>query len=128
MAGQRRPSFFENSTGKCLSQLRTLKEIAEMGLKSSLNFLRDKRELLASTLQCANDSLRILEAWIKEFSKVDQTRAPELVNQANSLFDNLSDSTEEAINALTSRLQHRRLSFRGLCFTNRYCPFITIVY
>lgn len=124
MTGQRQLSFFKDSTDKCLSQLKRLKEIAEKGLQSSPNFSRDKRELLASILQDANNSLRNLEAWIKEFSKADQTRTPELLKQANSLFDNLSDATEKAINALTSRLRHRKLSFRGLFFTKRYCPSI----
>lgn len=128
MTGQRQLSFFKDSTDQCLSQLKRLKEIAEKGLKSSPNFSRDKRELLVSILQGANDSLRTLEAWIKEFPTADQTPTPELLKEANPLFDNLSrlsDSTEKAINALTSRLRHRKLSFRGLFFTQRYCPFIT---
>lgn len=124
MTGQRQLSFFKDSTDKCISQLKRLKEIADKGLTSRSTFSRDKRELLHGVLQDANDSLRILEAWIKELSKGDQTTTPELLKRANLLFDDLSHSIEEAIIALTSRLRHQKLSLQGLFFTKRYCPFI----
>ena len=120
MVGQRQPSFLKQDAEKCLSRLQKLKEHAEEGLISRRNFSRTKRKLLAGVVQNVNNSLQLLEAWINEFGKADQTTSSGLLGQAKTLFDTLFDSIVEAENALDSRLRRRKSRLRWFIFRNRY--------
>ena len=120
MVGRQEPSFLKESGDKCLSRLQKLKKQAEEGLFSRSSFSRAKRELLHGVVQDVNDSLRNLEAWIKEFAKADQTRDSELLEQAGTLFDVLTHSILKTDQALNSRLRHKNSRLRGLFFSKRY--------
>ena len=121
MVEQQENHSLRQSADDCLGRLRKLKEHADERLLSSRSFSRAKRKLLVGVVQDVNDNLRTLEAWIKEFDKADQTKSPELLQNASTIFTLLFNSIEKSDSALDSRLRRRRSRLRqGLFRRNRH--------
>ena len=117
MVGRQEPSSLSKSAGKCLTQLLDLKKDADNRLISRRNVSRTKRELLVNVVQDLNNDIQTLKAWIKEFDKAEQTENPELLEQAERLFNILYNTILDAEVTLDSRLRHRGL---WEFWTNRY--------
>ena len=119
MFGRREQSFLRKSAEDCVDRLIKLKKHAEAGLPPERAGSRSRRELLNGVINKVNDNLRHLQAWIKEFTKAVQAQDAIVLESANTLFDSLCNSIDEADDSLKNRLAHRRMRLRGFVLHKR---------
>lgn len=115
MVGKREPSFLKQTAESCLLRLRALKPLADSTLSSAR-----KRKLHNDVVQKVNDCSRILEAWIRDFDRADQSQQLKLLDQATQRFQILYKSTVKIEEALNARSRRRTFRFRGVFCSKKY--------
>lgn len=117
MNGQQQPSILHDKAARCLQQLQKLKQRTEKGLHSHKT--APTPALLRGVRTDVNDSLRLMQSWISQLEKGEQTDSDPVVTKVVDLLDSLSQSTTEALAALNSRLRYRKLLVLGFIVHRR---------
>lgn len=111
MAAHRQPSFgLRSSADKNVERLGQLKQRAELARGSRRT--TPTKKILGHVIHDVNDSLRALQAWIKEFSKGEQTDNFQVIQTVQELFSRLQSYVNAAHDSLDSRLARRKLLSR----------------
>lgn len=102
----------EESAGRCLKSLQALKKDA----KEQFHPDTSTRDLLQNFERSIDGSLRILLAWINDFTKERQTSDDEIVTPVRQVFKTLEQHIEDVDIALDARLRLRygRFAFVSL--------------
>ena len=93
----------EESAGRCLKSLQALKEDA----KDRFHPTTSTRDLHQNFEQSVDGSVRLLQAWIKQFTKERQTNNDEIIIPIRQVFTRLEQDIEDVDVALNARLRLR---------------------
>ena len=109
---------------KCLSCIRELADRAESAPRTRRT--SSTTTLLEKVKREANDFLRLLQTWKRDFSKGEITNDQQLIDTTNGYFDNLRHWIDVARDALDLRLFFRKLYLIGFFTSKRlaYRPFV----
>ena len=101
----------EESAGKCLESLQALQK----GAKKSrhIHMTTSTRDLLQNVERSIDGSLLLLQAWIAQFNKGRQTNNDETIIPVGQVLGTLNQYINAAGNALSARLQYRRIFLVG---------------
>ena len=102
---------------KCLNCIQELADRAERARQTRRT--SSTATLLENVKRNANNSLRLLQTWKKDFSKGKITNDTQLVDTTNGYFETLRHWIEAAWDALDSRLFFRKLFFIGFVTSKR---------